>query len=80
MNKKKKKKKSKTKKKNKNDKNIKASYAQTFHVIKFDFDNFEVILNNDSDDCYIYFYNIHIHREAAQEVIVVVTINLVEND
>ena len=79
MNKRKKKKKNK-KKKRKNDKNVKASHVQTFHVVRFDFDDFEVTLNSDSNDSHVYFYNIYIDKKAAQKIVAVVTINSVEND
>ena len=79
MNKKKKKKKNK-KKKRKNDKNVKASHVQTFHVVRFDFNDFEVILNSNNDDSHVYFYNIYTNKEAAQKVVVIITTNSVKND
>ena len=83
MNKEKKKKKNK-KKKRKDDKNVKASHVQTFHVVRsdfnFDFDDFEVTLNSDSNDSHVYFYNIYIDKKAAQKIVAVVTTNSIEND
>ena len=79
MNKRKKKKKNK-KKKNKNDKKIKTSHVQAFHVVRFDFDDFEVTLNSDSNDSHVYFYNIYIDKKATQKIDAMITTNSVEND
>ena len=70
------------KKKRKNDKNVKASHMQIFHVVRFDFDfdDFEVTLNSDSNDNHVYFYNIYIDKKATQKVVAIVTTNSVEND
>ena len=55
---------------------------QTFHVIRFDFDfdDFEVTLNSDSNDSHVYFYNTYIDKEAAQKIVAIVITNSVEND
>ena len=80
MNKRKKKRKNKKKKKKKNDKNVKASHVQIFHVVRFDFDDFEIILNSDNNDSHVYFYNIYTNKKATQKIVAIVTINLVKND
>ena len=84
MNKRKKKKKNKKKKSKSDDKNVKVSHVQTFHVVRFDFnfdfDDFEVTLNSDSNDSHVYFYNIYIDKKAAQKTVAIVTTNSVENN
>ena len=53
---------------------------QIFRVVRFDFNDFEVTLNSNSNDSHLYFYNIYIDKKLAQKVVAIVTTNSIEND